>query len=64
MNKKIYFQHVSALLLLLILALCSPLAFSGSNFTITPAAGYPFPSTINTGQTVSAYYSVTNNTRY
>ncbi|MFI4918195.1 MAG: hypothetical protein ACHP65_01415 [Legionellales bacterium] len=37
-------------------------AAAATTFTITPAANYPFPSTISTGQTVSAYYLITNNT--
>ncbi len=32
------------------------------NFTIAPASGYAFPSTVSAGGLTSAYYTVTNNT--
>ena len=33
------------------------------NFTISPAPGYPVPSTVYSGGLTSAYYTVTNNTQ-
>lgn len=37
-------------------------AIAGSNFTISPTPGKTFPTLVNQGAVVSAYYTITNNT--
>lgn len=38
-------------------------SFAGSNFNISPTPGKTFPTGVNPGSTVSAYYTIINNTR-
>ncbi len=48
---------------LVLLLLCFMSAFAYAlPFNIEPKAGQPFPTTVQPGQTVTAYYTVTNNT--
>lgn len=48
--------------LLLVLGLGSTAVSAGSNFTIYPKVGTTLPTTVNSGSSVSAYYTITNNT--
>ncbi|KTC81164.1 BNR/Asp-box repeat containing protein [Legionella cherrii] len=61
MNKKYHLKHLS-----LALALCSALptslVYAAANFSITPMIGPVFPSSIYSGETVYAYYTITNKT--
>ncbi|MCW8398946.1 hypothetical protein OQJ26_09105 [Legionella sp. PATHC038] len=61
MNNKYHLKHLS-----LALALCSALpgslVYAAANFSITPMNGPVFPSSIYSGETVYAYYTITNKT--
>ncbi|MDI1351698.1 MAG: hypothetical protein PSV35_02850, partial [bacterium] len=43
-----------------ILLLSANTVYAGKNFQLSPAPGYEFPTQVIRGQTVSAYYNVTN----
>ncbi|MCW8408822.1 glycoside hydrolase [Legionella sp. PATHC035] len=61
MHKNYHLKHLS-----LALALCSALpashVYAAANFSITPMNGPVFPSSIYSGETVYAYYTITNKT--
>ena len=59
--KKKHYLHLSKLSLLILSTLEMNPLLAGSNFNITPAA--PLPTIIYPGETVTAFYTVTNNTK-
>lgn len=58
MNK----NHNRNYLRIFILAFITTNAFAGSNFDIAPTPGRPFPTSVTPGATVSAFYTIRNNT--
>ncbi|CAM3060981.1 BNR/Asp-box repeat containing protein [Legionella steigerwaltii] len=61
MNKKYYLKQLSLALTLCCALPVSP-AYAAANFSITPTIGPVFPSSINPGEMVFAYYTITNKT--
>lgn len=60
-----YIKHtlrLSVLSLTMVSFLPSTSAYAGSNMLITPAEDHTLPTSVSPGQTVSAYYTVINNT--